>query len=309
MIDFSQAEYQAPTPKLNEKESDYQYIYKGDEQDNIVDIEDGYFPSHPVSVHIKTKDGNDEIFANLAAEILIKAFIDSGDKNDEISIASDGDITIIGGKGDDNIHIETRNVTDPSPLQPPKITSGRYINAGNGNDFIYTNEQFDNITPYRCGPGDDFFSAGDLAKSVRVWGEEGQDNLSGSNSDDLLIGGNDEDTIKGSRGNDTLHGGMGNDQLEGGRGRDYLYGGSGNDMIKPGKGADIVHISIGVDIVKGLDPNKDKVLLDEDLLNGTLQFETFKNGCYLKDDDQINTFFKKITPEQLMSITDITQHS
>ena len=64
-------------------------------------------------------------------------------------------------------------------------------------------------------------------------------------------------------------------------------------MIKPGKGADIVHISIGVDIVKGLDPNKDKVLLDEDLLNGTLQFETFKNGCYLKDDDQINTFFKK----------------
>ena len=305
MIDFSQDEYQAPTPKLKGKKSNYQYIYKGDDQDNIVDIADGYFPTHPVSAYIKTKDGNDEVYANHAGEILIKAFIDGGDKNDEISIASDGDISILGGNGDDNIHIETRNITDPSPLYPPKIISGRYVNAGNGNDFIYTNEQFDNITPYLCGSGNDFFSAGDLSKSVRVWGEEGKDNLSGSNSDDLLIGGSEDDTIRGSRGNDTLHGGMGNDQLEGGKGSDYLYGGSGDDTIKPGKGADIVHISIGVDLVKGLDPNKDKVLLDEELTKGNLQFETFKNGCLLNDDDQINTFFKRITPEELMSITDI----
>ena len=305
MIDFSQDEYQAPTPKLKKKKSNYQYIYEGDEQDNIVDVADGYFPTHPVSVYIKTKDGNDEIFANLAGEILIKAFIDGGDRNDEISIASDGDISILGGNGDDNIHIETRNVTDASPLKTPKIISGRYINAGNGNDFIYTNEQFDNITPYRCGSGDDSFSAGDLSKSVRVWGEEGKDNISGSNSDDLLIGGDEDDTIKGSLGSDTLYGGIGNDQLEGGKGKDYVYGGSGNDMIKPGKGADIVHVSIGDDIVKGLDPNKDKVILDEELTNGNIQFETFKNGCILSDNSLINTFFKKITSEELMSITDI----
>ena len=305
MIDFSKAEYKVPNPTLISGRTGYQYIYKGDKKDNIVDIADGYFPSHPESAYIKTRDGNDEIFANLAGDTLIKAFIDSGDKNDEISIASDGDITVIGGNGDDTIHVETRNITDPSPLHPPKIISGRYVNAGPGDDFIFTNEQFGNITPYRCGPGNDFFSAGDLAKSVRVWGEDGKDYLSGSNSDDLLMGGSEDDTITGSRGNDTLHGGESNDELEGSRGRDYLNGGSGNDMIKPGKGADIVHISIGDDIVKGLEPNKDKILIDINLISGELQYEPFQKGCYIKDGDQINSFFKKITAEQLKLMTDI----
>ena len=305
MIDFSKAEYKAPNPTLITSKKDYQYIYSGDKNDNIVDIADGYFPSHPESAYIKTKDGNDEIFANLAGDTLIKAFIDSGDKNDEVSIASDGDITVIGGNGDDTIHVETRNITDPSPLHPPKIFSGRYVNAGTGDDFIYTNEQFGNITSYRCGPGNDFFSAGDLAKSVKVWGEDGQDYLSGSNSDDLLMGGSEDDTITGSRGNDTLHGGESNDELEGGRGSDYLNGGSGNDMIKPGKGADIVHISTGDDIVKGIEPNKDKILIDMNLISGDLQYEPFQKGCYIKDGDQINSFFKKITAEQLELMTDI----
>ena len=303
MIDFK--EYLTPRKDPQQSSLGYQYIYFGDSLDNTVDIADGYFPSHPRSVHIETLDGSDKVFANLDGKSLIKAFIDGGDKDDEISAASDGDITIMGGNGNDTIHIETRNVTDPSALQPPKIDLGRYVDGGAGDDFIFTNEQYDNVTPYLCGPGDDVFSAGDLSSSVSAWGEEGQDFLTGSNKHDLLMGGSEDDTVEGSLGRDTIYGGSNNDQLDGGRGKDYLNGGSGNDTIKSGRGSDIIHISPGDDIIIRLNPFKDRIIVDNDLINSELQYKNRKNGCFIKDDDQINTFFKKINSDQLMAIIEI----
>jgi hypothetical protein len=69
-------------------------------------------------------------------------------------------------------------------------------------------------------------------------GDDGSDNLTGTERDDLINGNGGNDRLYSGLGNDKLVGGLGDDLLEGGVGNDYLYGNEGNDRLHGGDGDD-----------------------------------------------------------------------
>jgi Ca2+-binding RTX toxin-like protein len=69
-------------------------------------------------------------------------------------------------------------------------------------------------------------------------GSQGSDQLDGGDGKDELTGGNGADQLTGDNGNDRLVGNSGNDALSGGNGRDELLGGGGSDRLNGGNGKD-----------------------------------------------------------------------
>ncbi|MCS6959185.1 MAG: hypothetical protein NZM01_03975 [Pseudanabaenaceae cyanobacterium SKYG29] len=80
------------------------------------------------------------------------------------------------------------------------------------------------------GNGNDLINGGDNNDTID--GGDGSDTLVGLGGNDSLNGGNNDDTIIAGNGNDTLIGGEGNDVLRGGSGDDSLIGGSESDLFK-----------------------------------------------------------------------------
>ena len=77
--------------------------------------------------------------------------------------------------------------------------------------------------------GDDTITGGD--GNDRIYGGTGSDTLVGGGGDDALWGNAGDDSLAGSAGNDTLNGGAGDDTLRGGDGRNQLVGGAGLDSF------------------------------------------------------------------------------
>lgn len=65
-----------------------------------------------------------------------------------------------------------------------------------------------------------------ITRTAFVWGEAGNDNITGGGGSDMLLGGD---------GNDKIAGGAGRDMLFGGDGADSLNGGAGDDVLVPGQ--------------------------------------------------------------------------
>ena len=76
------------------------------------------------------------------------------------------------------------------------------------------------------GLGNDQIDASAVNIPVELWGDEGNDTLTGGSVADLLHGG---------AGNDTIQGGTGPDQIFGDDGDDTLQGGDDNDAIDGGE--------------------------------------------------------------------------
>ncbi|WP_245008838.1 calcium-binding protein [Pseudovibrio brasiliensis] len=75
-----------------------------------------------------------------------------------------------------------------------------------------------------------------IGSADAAFGGDGNDTITGGNSNDLLYGGDGDDIIKGNAGNDTIIGGAGDDFLRGGTGNDvFIWGaGDGNDFVSEG---------------------------------------------------------------------------
>lgn len=71
-----------------------------------------------------------------------------------------------------------------------------------------------------------------------IFGEDGDDHISGRTDNDRLFGGLGRDSLFGGTGVDLLDGGAGADMLDGQKGSDELLGRSGNDVLKGGTGND-----------------------------------------------------------------------
>lgn len=110
--------------------------------------------------------------------------------------------------------------------------------------------------------------AGGPLPRARVWGGEGNDQLSGGSGDDELAGEAGNDTLSGMAGNDSLSGGAGNDSLSGGEGNDSLSGGAGNDQLLGDAGDDQAawNSGDGNDLIEGGDGGDSVVVTggDED---------------------------------------------
>ena len=99
------------------------------------------------------------------------------------------------------------------------------------------------------GSGNDTIHGGNGNDHLNGGG--GNDNLQGENGDDSLAGGSGNDTLSGASGNDDLSGDDGNDSLSGGNGSDDLNGDNGNDSLSGGNGNDDLNGEAGNDRLNG----------------------------------------------------------
>jgi Ca2+-binding RTX toxin-like protein len=127
--------------------------------------------------------------------------------NDQLIVESTFAVNLYGG----NSRVEQFKFSDGVVWDDAAIKARVVSNGDAGNDTI---------TGYNDGGN-------------RIYGLDGNDNLTGGAQADLLDGGEGNDTLSGGDGNDTLDGGTGNDTLRGDAGNDtYLFGrGSGVDII------------------------------------------------------------------------------
>src|SRR5215204_5303814 len=84
---------------------------------------------------------------------------------------------------------------------------------------------------------------------IQVFGQAGNDTITGGSGSDMLFGQADNDTLLGKGGADFLFGGAGNDVLTGGDGDDQMFGEAGNDRMiwNPGDDSDLMEGGDGVD--------------------------------------------------------------
>ena len=106
------------------------------------------------------------------------------------------------------------------------------------------------------GDGDDVIATQDEDPQFgdQLYGDAGNDTISGANTNDQLYGGTGNDQLSGGGNTDTLDGGEGNDALDGGAGNDLLYGGDGDDLINAGAGNDTSFGGAGADTFLLQDP-------------------------------------------------------
>jgi Ca2+-binding RTX toxin-like protein len=105
------------------------------------------------------------------------------------------------------------------------------IDAGDGNDTIKFDE-----------------SNGAITIASKLYGDAGDDSITGGDGADRILGGDGNDWIEGSGGNDIIYGQAGNDRLFGGDGKDHIDGGAGTNVIRGEGGLDTIVASIGDDI-------------------------------------------------------------
>lgn len=112
------------------------------------------------------------------------------------------------------------------------------------------------------GDGMDNINASNIPLPVEIFGQGGNDYISGATANDLLVGGDGDDRINGSSGDNILWGDNvgeqnlvagGNDQLSALGGNDVFYGGGGNDFISAGAGNDYAYGGEGADSLQGND--------------------------------------------------------
>ncbi len=90
-----------------------------------------------------------------------------------------------------------------------------------------------------------------------IFGQTGNETITGSNSSDYIYGLAGNDTLNGGIGNDYIYGGDDNDIINGGVGNDRLYGDAGVDTINGGLNDDYIYGGEGADILNGDERNDD----------------------------------------------------
>jgi hypothetical protein len=107
------------------------------------------------------------------------------------------------------------------------------------------------------------------SRSTQIFGEGGNDTLTGASGRDTLSGGDGNDTLNGGSGGDTLNGDGGNDTLNGGGSGDRLRGGDGNDLLRGGSAGDAMSGGRGDDTFA-----EDAVTNGADAVFGDAGFDT-----------------------------------
>lgn len=199
-------------------------------------------------------DGNDTIRSGAGNDL-----IDGGSGEDRLT-GSDGDDYIIGGGNNDYIQAGTGDdIASGDNVNPGNDTifggagediiagggSTDYLDAGEGDDLIFGDlsiVQPNEVTFSTLETGAEDTILGGNGSDV-IFGEWGDDEISGNDGADSLYGGVGDDTLKGGSENDIIEGNDGNDHLEGGTGDDLLIVEAGNDLIDGGDGIDTISYS------------------------------------------------------------------
>ena len=108
------------------------------------------------------------------------------------------------------------------------------IHGNKGNDRIVVDDTYGQIPTSRI---------------MQIFGESGNDTLTGCMNDDEINGGGDNDEIRGRDGNDRMIGNAGNDKIFGSNGNDTITGEDGDDTITGGAGNDSLAGDDGFDSI------------------------------------------------------------
>jgi Ca2+-binding RTX toxin-like protein len=122
--------------------------------------------------------------------------------------------------------------SDTLVLQNDGLISGgvaAYDQNGNqlGRDLITNTGQI--IGNIFLRAGNDSYNGAQGRLTGLVFGEDGNDVITGGVDNDVFLGGAGNDILNGRTGTDTLRGGVGNDVITGGAGRDIMFGDAGSD--------------------------------------------------------------------------------
>lgn len=151
------------------------------------------------------------------------------------NVPNPGNISVISFDDNDDIDVwqvgsTTHVIVNGFVFYPvPGPLTGLLVRGGGGNDNISVS--INSTIP------------------VTIYGEAGDDIISGTNYPDTIYGGDGNDYIDGNNGNDVIYGGKGNDALVGDNGNDTIYGEAGNDALRGDAGGDILSGGDGIDKV------------------------------------------------------------
>ena len=238
-------------------------------------------------------DGKDELYGDDGDDMITgfgdESTVRGGAGNDFISAMYDSG-WILNPTGNSPVSAQTiwqdteqyfgwHTTSDPSFKKDGEVAfaaSWDYMSAGfslsgvskNGMPYwFYDNLNGTYTLRYQAGPGKDpvdvlevssWLSANVMSqyvfeKGVSLYGDAGNDYITGSKGDDYLDGGSDDDSIAGREGNDVIDGGAGVDTLYGGSGDDFISGGDGADKIYGQRGNDVISGGAGNDELHGDD--------------------------------------------------------
>lgn len=145
----------------------------------------------------------DDIHVQLSADLASVEVLHNGAAVGSFALSSVTLVTVDGGKGNDNVHVDA-------------------------NVLVATN--------LLGGIGNDILVAGGAASTMS--GGAGKDSLTGSLFADMMTGDNGNDVMAGLDGNDNMNGGNGKDVMDAGAGNDLVVGGNGRDALTGGLGGD-----------------------------------------------------------------------
>jgi len=108
---------------------------------------------------------------------------------------------------------------------------------------------------------------------IALYGNDGNNHLTGNGAANRIQGGDGDDVIDGGQGDDDLAGEAGDDVIDGGPGDDVLTGGAGDDVIDGGPGDDVLTGGADSDtfVVAGNDTIQDFEVVEP--FGGFLDFE------------------------------------
>ena len=198
----------------------------------------------------------------------------TGNDSNNIIKGNLGNSTLTGGGGNDSLYGRGSGNDNLYGDEGNDYLDGGLgadtMQGGTGNDTFVVNEAGDYVDEKKDS-GTDWvisdiaYSLGDTLEGLRLRGNTGTEDLSGS-------GNALNNTIYGNSGHNTLSGKAGNDVLNGGAGADTLFGGSGNDLFviatKESDG------SIATDHIGDLQTGKDILYISR----ATLNLDTSKFG-------------------------------
>ncbi|MES2907340.1 MAG: hypothetical protein V4691_10045, partial [Pseudomonadota bacterium] len=181
---------------------------------------------------------NDDIKGSTDANTLY------GLNGDDILDGGDGDDILNGGSGADA------------------------MNGGNGNDTAsYADASTDVIVDLVTPASNTGEALGDTYVSIEnIEGSAHNDELYGDNGNNVLTGGTGDDHLEGRDGNDTLLGGANDDYLVGGAGADVLNGGDEVDTASYVNSASAVTVDLGAGTGSGGDATGDTLSNIENLI-------------------------------------------
>ncbi|WP_082449755.1 DUF4214 domain-containing protein [Sphingomonas sp. Leaf67] len=281
----------------------------GSQMFELKNLEKVFFSEKTISIAINDSSFPilAEIYAGSASNIIsvnANANVWSQAGDDRISVfAKNGSGfrtgIIDGGEGNDTLSVSNIFKIDLSKGIIETNNTKFYVN---NTENLLINLEYDSPNFGIVGSdADNVITISNLSYSpggVRIYGEGGNDTITGFTTPDHLFGGTGNDVIYGLEGDDELFGEEGEDILFGGNGADVLNGQASNDTLSGGAGNDTIDGGAGFDRASysGLFKNYSSVIVGDSLkLKGptsegadtirNVEIITFRDGVMKFDAD------------------------